>query len=118
MSVFTTTQFDASIWEPVKTIYETHTEGVSLFRGIGAAITTVFGGSQGILNKKMDDLTAALLTKFKKLVGDDQCVVGFTIQLSEFGATEANTTISGLAMGTLLKRKKQDGGAKRRTRRA
>jgi uncharacterized protein YbjQ (UPF0145 family) len=110
MSVFTTSQFDASIWEPVKTIYETHTEGVSFFRGIGAAFTSTFGGSQAILNKKMDDVTEALMKKFNKMVGSDQCVVGFSIQLTEFGRSDTAATVSGLAMGTLLKRKKQSGG--------
>jgi len=117
MSVFTTSQFDASIWEPVKTVYETHTEGVSLFRGIGAAITSTFGGSQDILNKKMDDVTNTLLKKFNKLVGSDQCVVGFSIQLTEFGRSDTNATISGLAMGTLLKRRKQGGGRRTLKRR-
>ena len=110
MSVFTTPQYDASIWTPVKTVYATHTEAVSLLRGFVSGITSLIGGKQDILNKKMDDVTGALMKKMKAQVDSDQCVVGFSIELTEFGRSDANTTISGLAMGTLLKRKAQGGG--------
>ena len=117
MSVFTTPQYDASIWTPVKTIYATHTEAVSLLRGFVTGITSIIGGKQDMLNKKMDDVTGSLMKKMKAQVDSDQCVVGFSIELTEFGRSDTNTTISGLAMGTLLKKKMQ-GGARRHTRRA
>lgn len=110
MSVFTTGQYDASIWTPAKTIHATHTEAVSFFRGLVTGVTALIGGKQDILNKKMDDVTDALMKKIKDQIDSDQCVVGFSIELTEFGRSETNTTISGLAMGTLLK-KKMKGGA-------
>jgi uncharacterized protein YbjQ (UPF0145 family) len=110
MSVFTTTQYDASTWTPVKTIYATHTEAVSLLRGFVTGITSIIGGKQDMLNKKMDDVTEALMKKIKDQVDPDQCVVGLSIELAEFGRSETNSTISGLAMGTLLKKKGQGGG--------
>lgn len=58
----------------------------------------------------MDDVTGALMKKVKAQVDSDQCVIGFSIELTEFGRSDANTTISGLAMGTLLKKKAQGGG--------
>ena len=117
MSVFTTSQYDASVWTPVKTIYATHTEAVSLLRGFVTGITSLVGGKQDILNKKMDDVTDALMKSIRQQVSADQCVVGFSIELAEFGRSEANTTISGLAMGTLLKKKGQGGGTRKKGRR-
>ena len=114
MSVFTTSQYDASIWTPVKTIYATHTEAVSLLRGFVTGITSLVGGKQDMLNKKMDDVTGALMKKIKDQVESDKCVVGLSIELTEFGRSDANTTISGLAMGTLLKKKAQGGGTRKR----
>ena len=114
MSVFTTSQYDASIWTPVKTIYATHTEAVSLLRGFVTGITSIIGGKQDMLNKKMDDVTDALMKKIRGQVNSDQCVIGFSIELTEFGRSDTNTTISGLAMGTLLKKKAQGGGTRKR----
>lgn len=112
MSVFTTSQYDATMWTPVKTIHATHTEAVSLFRGIVTGFTSLIGGPQEMLNKKMNDITSALMKGIKEQIDDDQCVVGLNIQLAEFGRSEANSTISGLAMGTLLKKKSQGSNAK------
>jgi len=102
----------------VKTIYATHTEAVSLLRGLVSGVTSIIGGKQDFLNKKMDDVTDALMKKIKDQVETDQCVVGFSIELTEFGRSDANTTISGLAMGTLMKRKKQGGGGRTLKRRS
>jgi uncharacterized protein YbjQ (UPF0145 family) len=118
MSVFTTSQYDASIWAPVKTITATHTEAVSFIRGIATGFTSMFGGKQDMLNKKMDDVLSALMKKMKMQIETDQCVVGFSIELTEFGRSETNATISGLAMGTLLKKKMQGGRRHSRKRRA
>lgn len=114
MSVFTTSQYDASMWTPVKTIYATHTEAVSLFRGIASGIVGLGGGPDTFLNKKMDDITGSLMKNIKGQLESDQCVVGFSIEFTTFGRSDANTTISGLAMGTLLKKKAQGGGTRKR----
>jgi uncharacterized protein YbjQ (UPF0145 family) len=114
MSIFTTPQYDASIWTPVETIYATHTEAVSLFRGIASGIVGLGGGSDKFLNKKMDDITGNLMANISKQIKSDQCVVGFSIEFTTFGRADANTTISGLAMGTLLKKKAQGGGTRKR----
>jgi len=116
MSLFTTTQYDASIWTPVKTIYATHTEAVSLFRGIVTGFTSIIGGRQDMLNKKMDDVTEELMKQMKKQIDSDGCAVGLTIELTEFGRSEANVTISGLAMATLLKKKQNGGRLTRKSR--
>ena len=116
MSVFTTPQYDATIWTPVKTVHATHTEAVSLLRGIVAGFTSIVGGKQDILNKKMDDITHSLLEKMRKQVGAGECIIGLNIELSEFGREGSSTTISGLAMGTLLRKSGKGGGA-RKTRR-
>lgn len=50
---------------PVKTIYATHTEAVSLLRGFMTGITSIIGGKQDMLNKKMDDVTEALMKRLR-----------------------------------------------------
>jgi len=105
MNIYTTTQYDEAVWQPVKTIYVTHTEAVSLLRGIVGGITGLIGGEQIIMNKKIDDVTEALMKKVQKMIdGRNQCIMGLNIQLTEFGRQASNTTISGLAIGTLLQR--------------
>ena len=115
MSVFTTGQYDSAIWTPVKTVYATHTEGVSILRGFVAGVGGIMGGKQDVLNKKMDDVTEKVMRKIRGMVDSDQCIVGLSIQLTSFGRQDTNSTISALAMGTLLKRREQ-GGGNRKTR--
>lgn len=116
--MYTSDQFDDKLWEPIDTITVTHTETVSLVRGIIAGIGGLIGGKSNTIDKKVSDLIEALKAKVRAQVKGNQMLVGLRFQLASFGS-EANVFISGTAYGTLLKRKdvKAGGGKTRRQRR-
>ena len=116
MSIVTTGQYDADKWEVKSMVAATHTESVSLFRGLIAGIGGIIGGPSETMNKKMNDIMAKLISKLQAQIGADEMVVGTQFQFSEFGREQSNTFISGLVTGTLLKRKAQSGGFTRKNK--
>ena len=115
MSIVTTSQYDADKWEVKSMVAATHTESVSLFRGLIAGIGGIIGGPSETMNKKMNDIMAKLISKLQSQIGPDEMVVATQFQFSEFGREQSNTFISGVVTGTLLKKKAQTGGRKNRT---
>ncbi len=124
MSIFTTEYYDTTLWQPVDTIVVTHTESVSIFRGIIAGIGGIIGGKSETMNKKMDDITSELISKMRAKVRSNQMIVGLRFQFTTFGREEANVFVSGVATGTLVQRRQdvakivQQKGGRRSTRRA
>ena len=117
MSIVTTGQYDSNKWEVKSMVAATHTESVSLFRGLIAGIGGIIGGPSETMNKKMNDIMAKLVSKLQAQIAADEMVVGTQFQFSEFGREQSNTFISGVVTGTLLKKKAQSGGfsSKRKT---
>ena len=100
-------------------ILATHTEAVSLLRGFIAGVGGLFGGQSDSMNKKVDDVMTQLITKLKTQIGPDEMIVGAHFQFTEFGRDQSNSFLSGIATGTLLKRKslqRQQGGKTRKNR--
>lgn len=116
MSIVTTGQYDESKWEVKSMVAATHTESVSLFRGLIAGIGGIIGGPSETMNKKMNDIMGKLISKLQSQIGTDEMVVGTQFQFSEFGREQSNTFISGVVTGTLLKKKAQTGGFSRKNR--
>ncbi len=118
MSIVTTGQYDPEKWEVKSFISATHTESVSLFRGLIAGIGGIIGGPSETMNKKMNDIMRMLTSKLQTQIGADEMVVGTNFYFSEFGREQSNTFISGVVTGTLLKAKNKTGGSrKNKTRR-
>ena len=119
MAVFTSGQYDDKLWEPVDLVLVTQTESVSIFRGIAAGIGGLVGGKSETMNKKMNDLVLDLKAQLKSRLKAGQMIVGVKFEFTTFGREEANVFISGVASGTLLRRKqvKMGGGGQTRRRR-
>ena len=100
-------------------VLATHTEAVSLLRGFIAGVGGIFGGQSDSMNKKVDDVMSQLITKLKAQMGPGEMIVGAHFQFTEFGRDQSNSFLSGIATGTLLKRKslqRQQGGKTRKNR--
>jgi uncharacterized protein YbjQ (UPF0145 family) len=120
MSLTTSSQYDTNIWEVKSMVLATHTEAVSLLRGFIAGVGGIFGGQSDSMNKKVDDVMSQLITKLKAQMGPGEMIIGASFQFTEFGRDQSNTFLSGIATGTLLRRKgqqEQKGGKTRKNRR-
>jgi len=115
MSVYTTGQYDATTWRPVKMVYATNTQAVSFLRGAVAGVFSAFGGQQDMLDKKQRDAIDGAMKSIREQIGDGQCVVGLNLSVSQFARNDQDPTITAIASGTLLSKKAQEGG-KRNTR--
>jgi uncharacterized protein YbjQ (UPF0145 family) len=113
--VYTTGVYDTNEWEPVDVVTVSHNESISALRGIGVGIGQIFGGKSELLEKKIVDLREGLIKEAEKLVkskGTDHIIVAFNMETSQF---ENAFVIIGT--GTLLRKKRQNGGSKSSTRR-
>jgi uncharacterized protein YbjQ (UPF0145 family) len=118
--ISTSGQFDGEKYEVRRLVSATHTEGVSVFRGIVAGIGGLIGGKSDTMNKKVDDVMEHLFRKLTRDLSAGERIVGVQFQFTEFGRTEQNVFLSGIAAGTIIGPKgpsKNGGGARRRTRR-
>ena len=118
MSIATTDHYDLTKYDVKSFVLVTHTEALSVGRGLVAGITGIFGGTSDIMNKKVDDVTTKLLAKLQTNVGPGEKIVGVRFEFAEFARQESNSFLSGIATGTLIapKQATPSGGAQGRTR--
>jgi uncharacterized protein YbjQ (UPF0145 family) len=116
MSVQTSGQYDASVWRPVRFVYATNTQAVSLLRGMATGFLSAFGGQQDMLDKKQRDAIEGAMKSIRENIGEGQCIVGLNLSISQFARQDQDPTITAVASGTLLTKKAQEGGGKRTTK--
>jgi len=112
MSLSTSGTYDTSKYEVKGLATATHTEGLSLLRGAVAEVSGLFGGKSDIMNKKVNDVMDNLIKKLKAQLGSNEKIVGLKFEFAEFGRSEGNTFLSGIATGTLLTPKQKGGRRK------
>ena len=115
MSLSTSGHYDTEKYELKSLVTATHTEALSLFRGFAAELGGLIGGKSELMNKKVDDVMNKLIEKLRGQVGIRERIVGLRYEFTEFGRSEGNTFLSGIATGTLIAEKAPSGG-KRKTR--
>lgn len=119
MSISTIDSYEIDKYKVKTLVLATHTEALSLGRGLVAGITGIFGGQSDIMNKKVNDVTASLVKKLQAKIGPGEKIVGVRFEFAEFGREQSNSFLSGIATGTLLTPKQAGvvrGGGKSKTR--
>jgi len=112
MSIATTDYYDTEKYEVKSFVTATHTEALSLFRGIVAELGGLIGGKSDLMNKKVDDVMNKLIEKLRGQLGMKEVIVGARFEFTEFGRSEGNTFLSGIATGTILREKSVSGGSR------
>ncbi len=117
--IATSGQFDGEKYEVRRLVNATHTEAVSVFRGIVAGIGGILGGKSETMNKKVDDVMEHLVKKLTRDLSSGERIVGVQFQFTEFGRSEQNVFLSGIATGTIIgpKATAKNGGSRGTTRR-
>ncbi len=102
--VFTTNVFNQNLLQPVGAIFVQRVESVSVARDFMAGLGAIVGGQSKTMEKKMNDLTAAVLqelqTQTKAKYPNAVAIVGADIDFSVIGQT--NDFIAAQARGTVL----------------
>ena len=115
MSISTSDHYDLQKYEAKALVTATHTEGLSLARGFVAELGGLFGGKSDLMNKKVNDVMMALIQKLQKQIQGNERIIGARFEFAEFGRSEGNTFLSGIATGTIIAPRST--GGRRRTRR-
>jgi uncharacterized protein YbjQ (UPF0145 family) len=110
MSIATTGYYDIEKYEVKSFVTATHTEALSLFRGIAAELGGLIGGKSDLMNKKVNDVMNKLLEKLRAQLGVNEKIIGAKFEFAEFGRSEGNTFLSGIATGTIIGEKQTKGG--------
>lgn len=116
MSIATTDYYDPEKYEVKAFVTATHTEALSFFRGIAAELGGLLGGKSDLMNKKVNDVMNTLLEKLRAQLGMKEKIVGARFEFAEFGRSEGNTFLSGIATGTIVAEKSPSSGGSRKTR--
>ncbi len=118
MSISTSGYYDLQKYEVKALVTATHTEALSLARGFVAELGGLFGGKSDLMNKKVNDVMLALHQKLQKQIQGNERIVGASFEFTEFGRSEGNTFLSGIATGTIIAPRTTGGGKRRnKTRR-
>jgi len=115
MSIATTDYYDTEKYEVKSFVTATHTEALSLFRGIAAELGGLIGGKSDLMNKKVNDVMNKLIEKLREQIGIKERIVGARFEFAEFGRSEGNTFLSGIATGTVIAEKPVSGGSRRKS---
>jgi uncharacterized protein YbjQ (UPF0145 family) len=116
MSISTSDFYDLQKYEVKSLVTATHTEGLSLARGFVAEIGGIFGGKSDLMNKKVNDVMNMLILKLQRQIQGPERIIGVKFEFAEFGRSQGNTFLSGIATGTIISPKLT--GGKRNTARA
>lgn len=127
--ILTTTQFDASRYEPLGSVLLNRVETISLVRGFVGGIAGLFGGKNTVIQSAIDSLTSRAIQEFKEKVASSYpqtaLVVGFDSMVTDVGRDEQNQYLIMHIKGTCLgpsggaaaaPRRYQGGGKTRRAK--
>jgi uncharacterized protein YbjQ (UPF0145 family) len=111
--ISTSGDYDTDAHEARRMVSATHTESVSVLRGLVAGIGGIVGGKSDTMNKKVDDVMEHLVKGLVKGLSANERVVGAQFQFTEFGRSERNIFLSGIATGTVIGPKSSHNGGGR-----
>jgi len=114
LAVFTIQTFNQNALQPAGAVFAQRVETISLARNVFAGIGGIVGGRSTLMEKKMNDLTQALMQELdlqaKKMYPNAVALVNVQLNFSDIGKTESNMFLAGQASATaLIKRVKAVG---------
>jgi uncharacterized protein YbjQ (UPF0145 family) len=114
LAVFTIQTFNQNALQPAGAVFAQRVESISIARSFVAAIAGVAGGRSTMMEKKMNDLTQALMQELdiqaKKMYPNAVALVNVQVHFSNIGKSDNNMFLAGQASATaLIKRVKPVG---------
>jgi len=114
LPVFTIQTFNQNALQPAGAVFAQRVETISLARNVFAGIGGIVGGRSTLMEKKMNDLTQALMQELdlqaKKMYPNAVALVDVHLNFSDIGKTDSNMFLAGQASATaLIKRVKAVG---------
>lgn len=114
LPVFTIQTFNQSALQPAGAVFAQRVETISVGRSFFSGIGGVAGGRNTMMEKKMNDLTQALVQELdiqaKKMYPNAVALVNVQVHFSDIGKTDSNMFLAGQASATaLIKRVKPVG---------
>jgi uncharacterized protein YbjQ (UPF0145 family) len=114
LPVFTVQTFNQNALQPAGAIFAQRVEAISIARSFVAGVAGVVGGRSTLMEKKMNDLTRALMEELdlqaRKLYPNAVALVDVEVHFSNIGKHDSNMFLAGQASATaLIKRVKAVG---------
>ena len=114
LPVFTIQTFNQNALQPAGAVFAQRVETISLARNVFAGIGGIIGGRSTLMEKKMNDLTQALMQELdiqaKKMYPNAVALVNVQVNFSNIGKTDSSMFLAGQASATaLIKRVKAVG---------
>ena len=114
LPVFTIQTFNQSALQPAGAVFAQRVESISVARSFFTGIGGVAGGRSTMMEKKMNDLTQALMQELdiqaKKMYPSAVALVNVQVHFSDIGKTDSNMFLAGQASATaIIKRVKPVG---------
>lgn len=114
LPVFTIQTFNQSALQPAGAVFAQRVESISIARNFFAGVAGVVGGRSTMMEKKMNDLTQALMQELdiqaKKMYPSAVALVNVQVHFSDIGKTDSNMFLAGQASATaIIKRVKPVG---------
>ena len=114
LPVFTIQTFNQSALQPAGAVFAQRVESISVGRSFFTGIGGVAGGRSTMMEKKMNDLTQALMQELdiqaKKMYPSAVALVNVQVHFSDIGKTDSSMFLAGQASATaIIKRVKPVG---------
>ena len=114
LPVFTVQTFNQNALQPAGAVFAQRVEAINISRSFVAGASGIVGGRSVMMEKKMNDLTRALMEELdlqtKKLYPNAVALINVTVHFSDLGKHDSNMFLAGQASATaLIKRVKAVG---------
>ena len=114
LPVFTVQTFNQSALQPAGAVFAQRVESISVARSFFAGVGGAAGGRSTMMEKKMNDLTKALMEELdlqaKKMYPNAVALVDVNVHFSDIGKTDSNMFLAAQASATaIIKRVKPVG---------
>lgn len=106
LPIFTIQTFNQAALQAAGSVFVQRVESISIARNFFAGVTGVAGGRSTMMEKKMNDLTQALMQELdsqaKKIYPNAVALVNVQVHFSDIGKNDQNMFLAGQASATIL----------------
>ena len=106
LPIFTIQTFNQAALQAAGSVFVQRVESISIARNFFAGVTGVAGGRSTMMEKKMNDLTQALMQELdsqaKKMYPNAVALVNVQVHFSDIGKNDQNMFLAGQASATIL----------------